>query len=114
MVRRCRWCARPLPSRAGAGRPREFCRQSCRQQAYLARRLAEAHGLGESDVVVSRAALEELQGLLYCLQTAVEDVERDLAESSTTDDVAEALRWLLTNAKPLQDAWVEPRMGELA
>ena len=112
-MRRCRWCARPLPDRAGAGRPREFCRQSCRQQAYLARRLAESHGLGTDDVVVSRAELEELQGQLYCLQAAVEDVERDLAESSTPEEVGEAFRWLLTNAKPLQEAWLEPRMGEL-
>ena len=65
-------------------------------------------------MVVSRAALEELQGHLYCLQAAVEDVERDLAESSTADEVGEAFRWLLTNAKPLQEAWLEPRMGELA
>jgi hypothetical protein len=110
MVERCRWWARPLPTRAGAGRPRRFCRQSCRQQAYLARRLAESHGLGADDVVVSRTALEELQGNLYCLQAAVEDVERDLAESSTPADVAEALQWLLTNAKPLQESWIEPRM----
>ena len=75
--------------------------------------MAESHGLGVDDVVVSRTALEELQGQLYCLQAAVEDVERDLGESSTPDDVAEAFQWLLTNAKPLQDAWLEPRMGEL-
>ena len=99
-----------MPDRAGAGRPKEFCRQSCRQQAYLARRLAESHGLGPDDVVVSRQALEELQGQLYCLQAAVEDVERDLAEASGPQDVQEALQWLLTNAKPLQEAWIEPRM----
>jgi hypothetical protein len=99
-----------LPDRAGAGRPKEFCRQSCRQQAYLARRLAESHGLGPDDVVVSREALEELQGQLYCLQAAVEDVERDLADASGPQDVQEALHWLLTNAKPLQEAWIEPRM----
>lgn len=113
-IQRCRWCARPLPDRVGAGRPREFCRQGCRQQAYLARRLAESHGLGPDDVVVSRTALEELQGQLYCLQAAVEDVERDVAGSSSPEDVAEAFRWLLANAKPLQEAWLEPRMGELA
>ena len=100
-----------MPERRGAGRPKEFCRQSCRQQAYLARRLAESHGLGDGDVVVSRDALEELQGQLYCLQAAVEDVERDLAEASGPAEVEEALQWLLTNAKPLQEAWIEPRMA---
>ena len=100
-----------MPERRGAGRPKEFCRQSCRQQAYLARRLAESHGLGDGDVVVSREALEDLQGQLYCLQAAVEDVERDLAEAAGPKEVEEALQWLLTNAKPLQQAWIEPRMA---
>lgn len=58
---------------------------------------------------MSQAALEELQGALYCLQAAVEDVDRDLAASSEPGDVADALRWLLENARPLAAAWIEPR-----
>ena len=34
----------------------------------MARKLAAAHGLGDDDVIVSRAELDELQGRLYCLQ----------------------------------------------
>lgn len=75
----------------------------------MARKLALAHGLGDDDVIVSREALEDLQGRLYCLQAALEDIERDLAVSSQPADVAEALRWLRENARPLADVWVEPR-----
>lgn len=75
----------------------------------MARKLASEHGLGDDDVIVSREALEELQGRLYCLQAALEDVERDLAASSHPDDIAEALRWLRENAQPLAEVWVEPR-----
>ncbi|MEZ5142721.1 MAG: hypothetical protein R2726_09425 [Acidimicrobiales bacterium] len=58
---------------------------------------------------MSRATLEELQSRLYCLQAAIEDVDRDLAASHGPDDVAEALSWLLENARPVAELWVEPR-----
>jgi hypothetical protein len=95
------------------GRPRTYCRQSCRQSAYLARRLAAAHGLGDDDLVISRTGLEELQSRLYVLQAAIEDVERDLAVSAEPDEVAEAFAWLLENAKPVAECWVEPRILDL-
>lgn len=76
----------------------------------MARRLADAHGLGPDDLIISRPALEELQGALYCLQAAVEDVERDLADApDDPDEAARALSWLLDNARPLTSMWIEPR-----
>lgn len=109
---RCRWCGRALASRPGPGRPRRFCRPGCRQQAYLARKLAAAHGLGDDDVIVSRQALEDLQSRLYCLQAALQDVDRDLEVAAEPSDVAEALAWLVENARPLAEVWVEPRTAD--
>ena len=79
----------------------------------MARKLAKSHGLGDDDVIVDRSAIEELQGLLYCLQAAVEDVNRDLAASSTAQDLSEALAWLMENAEPLVAARLEPRMATI-
>ena len=79
----------------------------------MARKLAKSHGLGDDDVIVGRSAIEELQGLLYCLQAAVEDVNRDLAASSTAQDLSEALAWLMENAEPLVAARLEPRMATI-
>lgn len=118
---RCRWCGRAFVVSKGRGRPRRYCRQSCRQQAHLARKLAAAHGLGDDDLIVSRAVLEDLQSRLYCLQAAIEDVDRDLAQAASsgrkgepdTADLAEALTWLLENARPVAAAWIEPRVAEL-
>lgn len=107
--RRCRWCGRRVDQRPGPGRPRLFCRDGCRQQAYLARRLAEAHGLGDDDLIVSRTAIEELQSRLYCLQAALEDITRDLERSSEPAEIAEALAWLRENAEPVAALWIEPR-----
>ncbi|MEZ5178941.1 MAG: hypothetical protein R2746_11900, partial [Acidimicrobiales bacterium] len=99
---------------ARTGRPRRYCRAGCRQQAHLARKLAASHGLSDADVIVDRVKLEELQGVLYCLQAAIEDVDRDLSSGTPTPaEVQEALDWLLTNARPAADCWVEPRTASL-
>ncbi len=110
--RRCRWCGRDFVVAPGPGRPRRFCRDGCRQQAYLARKLASSHGLGDDDVIVSREALEDLQSRIYCLQAALEDIDRDLARSKEPREVAEALTWLRENAEPLASVWIEPRTAE--
>jgi hypothetical protein len=79
----------------------------------MARKLAESHGLGDDDVVISRDRLEDLQGRLYALQAALEDIDRDLADSDDADDVSEALAWLRENAEPLRSLWIEPRTVRL-
>ena len=76
----CRWCGRPLPPPAATGRPRAFCRQSCRQLEYETRRRSGALELGPDDVVVRKQSLDELRDDVYVLSCAVDDAERDLAE----------------------------------
>jgi hypothetical protein len=84
----------------------------------MARKLAATHGLGDDDLVISRTALEELQSRLYCLHAAIEDVDRDLQHTDwpngtvAPDELAEALAWLLENARPMAELWIEPRVAE--
>ena len=101
--RRCRWCARPFAVAPGPGRPRRYCRQSCRQRDYEARRQAADLGLGEAHLVVARSELDALHDRLYELEAAIEDVDRDLAAVGTpdADDYREALEWVLRVARPL-------------
>jgi hypothetical protein len=105
---RCQWCRRPLPERAGAGRPRVYCKQSCRQREYEARRRAADLGLSEAEVILARTELDALTDLLYVLEAAVEDIDGDLARSAEPDDVAAALSWVLDAARPLI-AWSRTR-----
>ena len=77
----------------------------------MARKLAGTHGLGDDDLIVSRAQLEELQSRLYCLQAALEDVDRDLEVDDTVEGKSEALSWLQENARPVAEMWIEPRTG---
>lgn len=78
----------------------------------MARKLAAAHGLGRDDLIISRRHLEELQGHLYGLQTALEDVEGDLERAQKAGlqpDYRDAFNWLFESAQQLRSAWIEPR-----
>jgi hypothetical protein len=101
MGQRCRWCGRGFDLRPGPGRPKQFCKASCRQQDYVARRRSTEVGLSESELIVARTQLDELHDRLYVLEAAIEDVERDLAEGDDPQAVREALDWLLDAARPV-------------
>src|SRR4029078_10634368 len=57
----CVWCGRRFVVRGGAGRPRRYCRQSCRQRDYEARRRSAELGLSEGELVITRAELESVR-----------------------------------------------------
>jgi hypothetical protein len=88
----------------GPGRPREFCRRSCRQRDYEARQRASEVGLSEHELVLTRQSMDELRDRIYVLECAVEDVERDLEGAPTTADFRDAVDWLLAAARPVIDS----------
>lgn len=102
-TRRCGWCGRPFVPPAGPGRPRLYCKRSCRQRDFEGRQRVRAEGLSDGELVVTRRALDELDDLTYVLACAVEDVERDLAGEHDADDVRRSLEWLLEAARPLAE-----------
>jgi hypothetical protein len=95
---RCRWCGREYAAAAGPGRPRLYCRRSCRQRDYEARRRAAEVGLGEHELIVTRQELHELRDRLYLLARTVDDVEQDLTDDPA-DDERRLLKVLLYAAK---------------
>ena len=100
---RCRWCRSPLPASSGAGRPREFCSQACRQWDWVARQRATELALSEDELVITRTERDKLRDQIFVLRCAVQDVEQDLDPSidPTTRDYKAALSWLLDAARPL-------------
>ena len=90
-----------MPPPAATGRPRVYCRRSCRQRDFEARRRAAEVGLNESELVVARHELDELYDALYVLECAVEDVDRDLGATPTKQELDDAVKWLLQAARPL-------------
>ena len=83
---RCRWCGLPFAPTSGAGRPRQFCRRSCRQRDYESRQRAAELGLGEHELIVTRQDLNELRDRLYVLAETVKDVEEDLTDDEADDE----------------------------
>ena len=102
---RCRWCRRVLPVQK-MGRPRVFCSQSCRQWDWVGRQRARELQLNEDELIVTKAALDQLHDELFVLACAVDDVDRDLASAGKapgTSEVKEMLSWLLEAARPIRD-----------
>jgi hypothetical protein len=98
---RCQWCQRPFDPRPGPGRPSRYCRRSCRQREYEARRRAAERGLDEGEIVVARSRIDELQDRLWVLSCAIDDVDGDLARAQDLDAYKAALEWLLDAARPV-------------
>ena len=102
-----------LPERTGRGRPREFCSGRCRQWDWVSRQRARELELSDGELVIAKAALDELHDDLYVLACAVDDVERDLAGPPPRPaDVRRALDWLLEAARPLRDREVGVADGQ--
>jgi hypothetical protein len=99
----CRWCRRPV-IQGGRGRPRVFCKRSCRQRDFEARQRSADHGLDEAQLIVARVSLNELRDTIYVLQCALEDVARDMPkgiEAAEPAELRDALKWVLDAAVPV-------------
>ncbi|HXY46132.1 MAG TPA: hypothetical protein VEH29_18240 [Acidimicrobiales bacterium] len=97
---RCGWCGRDLAlGGSGRGRPRQYCRQSCRQRAYELRRRQQAGTLQRHEVPISQADFERCRDGIYAITAALEDVEVDLAEDG---DFQAAFRHLYAAATELR------------
>ena len=113
---RCQWCRSPIAQRTGAGRPRRFCSQSCRQWDWVARQRATELALSEDELVIARKELDALPDQVYVLRCAIADVEADLDPSvdPTTRDFKAALKWLLQAAKPMAQDQLHPSPSRAA
>ncbi len=76
----CRWCGRGFAGAAAVGRPRLYCKRSCRQRDYEARQRSRDLGLGEHELVVTRAELDSIRDTLFVLDRTLQDAEMDLAQ----------------------------------
>jgi hypothetical protein len=90
-----------MPVSAKTGRPKRYCKRSCRQRDFEARARAKRHGLDEAELIITREALESLRDQLYVVRCAMDDVKRDLQGSPTKQDFAEAVAWLQAAVGPL-------------
>ncbi len=88
-----------MPESDGPGRPRRFCKRSCRQRDFEARQRALAHGVDETDILLARSEVNRLKDEIFVLSCAVEDARRDLVDASTVPEYADIVASLLHAAK---------------
>ena len=113
---RCQWCRSPFNRLPGAGRPKRYCCQSCRQWDWVARQRASELQLSENELVIARNELDTLRDQVFVLKCAIADVEADLdpAVDPTTRDFKAALNWLLKAAKPLVEGQIDTKPSRAA
>lgn len=77
---------------ASGGRPRSYCRRSCRQRAYESRAAARRVGLDDDTMVVAKEEFERLTDLRFLVGSAIADFER-------SDGDASALHFLVASVR---------------
>ena len=73
----------PRPAPAA---PAQYCKRSCRQRDYEARRRASERGLDEDELIMTRTELNELRDRLFVLAETLKDVEADLTDDEADDE----------------------------
>lgn len=91
--KRCAWCSRSLPERPPhqSGRRPKYCRRSCRQRAYEARRRSDELGLGDDELVITRNELDDANDRLFEIRQLIAEATRDLDDGVRPATVARRL-----------------------
>jgi hypothetical protein len=106
---KCLWCRFPVAQNEGPGRPRRYCKRSCRQRDFEARQRAAAHGVDEHDILLARSEVNRLRDEIFVLQCAVEDAERDLVDAKVANDYNDIIRLILGAARGVVSAQASSR-----
>ena len=81
-----------LASSASGGRPRRYCRRSCRQRAYEVRAHARQLGLGDDTVVAAREEFERLTDMRLAVTAALDDYDRSSGDALAVTFLVDTLR----------------------
>lgn len=102
----CRWCGRDVAD-GSTGRPRQYCRQSCRQRAYEQRSLitsGRAAALAPDAVVLSADEASALSDRVYQVRCAAEDISTALDDQAGESELRQLCDTLLQAVK-IADGW---------
>ena len=84
-VPRCAWCRRRLPPAAATGRPRRYCRRSCRQRAFEARRRLDELSWGEDRLHDLLRRQDDVSVAAQALADVVEEMRADVDDGRDWD-----------------------------
>ena len=107
---RCGWCGEAFVQHP-KGRPRRWCKQSCRQRAFEARKYSQRLGVDDAALMVDRHQYELLLDRRYEVVMAVRDIRKD-QNGDQTGRPPEQLDWLLSHVERLLEVSVEPKTAD--
>lgn len=107
---RCGWCGEAFVQHP-KGRPRRWCKQSCRQRAFEARKYSEKLGVDDTALMVDREQYELLLDRRYEVLMAARDIRKD-QQGDRTGLPVEQLDWLLSHVDRLLAVSVEPKAAD--
>ena len=82
---RCTYCHRPMEAASGVGRPRRYCRRSCRQRAFERRRRDRELAWGEDRVLELVHRHEQLSDRVAMVEDVVNELRQDLGDGVELD-----------------------------
>ncbi|HVR32027.1 MAG TPA: hypothetical protein VMS74_04875 [Acidimicrobiia bacterium] len=65
--------------------------------------------MGDDDILLARSSYEELRDLLYRIESALQDVDGDLADGADAAEYRQALWHLYRTAAGVRSVSMEPR-----
>lgn len=98
---KCAWCGRELPT-GGRGRPRKYCRASCRQRAYEQRQKIPGTGNAPETVIIHPDKARVLEDELFELRCAAEDIATAAAEEADADEIRQLCGELVELARRIE------------
>ncbi|WP_371710926.1 hypothetical protein [Corynebacterium sp. sy039] len=75
-----------MPS-SGRGRPRVYCKSSCKQRAYEQRNAVTVTPISDQAVVLSPEKVENLRDLLFQIRCAAEDIATAYREDASQQEI---------------------------
>ena len=79
-AQRCAFCRRAMPERSNVGRPRRYCRRSCRQRAFERRRRTTELSWGDERTAQLTERLALQGDRLAHVSDVVSELRMDLAD----------------------------------
>lgn len=97
----CAWCGKEL-YRAGRGRPRKYCSQSCKQRAYEQRHNVAGTSIPKEAVIIHPDRAAALRDSLFELRCAAEDIATASAEGAEPDEIRDLCTELVALARTIE------------
>ncbi|MCS4535063.1 hypothetical protein [Corynebacterium sp. HS2168-gen11] len=98
----CQWCGQDIVT-TGRGRPRKFCKPSCKQRAYEQRHTVQGTQIPPTAVIIPPEKVDAFNDALFELRCAAEDIQTAVREGCEPDELTVLCEELVSLAKHVEN-----------